>query len=50
MPMQMGDIKATLADNNLLHELTGFKPKVSVNEGVSNFIDWYIDYYKISKV
>ncbi|MDC0570155.1 GDP-mannose 4,6-dehydratase [bacterium] len=50
MPMQMGDIKATLADNNLLYELTGFKPKVSVNEGVSNFIDWYIDYYKISKV
>ena len=50
MPMQMGDIKATLADNNLLFQLTGFKPKVSVKEGVSNFIDWYIKYYKINKV
>ena len=45
MPMQTGDIKSTLANNNLLYNLTKFKPKVSVKEGVSNFIDWYLKYY-----
>ena len=45
MPMQTGDIKSTLANNKLLFNLTGYKPKVSVEKGVSNFVDWYIDHY-----
>ena len=32
MPMQTGDIKSTLADNKLLFNLTGYKPRVSVEE------------------
>ena len=49
MPMQTGDIKSTLADNKLLFNLTGYKPRVSVEEGVSNFVDWYIDHYEYKK-
>lgn len=45
LPMQIGDIKSTLADNSLLEKLTGSKPCVSVEEGVSNFVDWYLEYY-----
>ena len=25
---------------------TGFKPKTTVEEGVSRFVDWYLEYYK----
>ena len=38
-----------LPDNKLLFNLTGYKPRVSVEEGVSNFVDWYIDHYEYKK-
>jgi len=41
MDMQPGDVPATHASNDLLRALTGFKPQVSVPEGVKAFIDWY---------
>jgi UDP-glucuronate 4-epimerase len=45
LPMQVGDIKETHADNRLLSSLTGFTPGTSVAEGVSRFVDWYMDYH-----
>ena len=45
-PMQKGDVERTFADTDKLFELTGFKPKTTVVEGVSRFVDWYLEYYK----
>ena len=44
--MQKGDVERTFADTVKLNELTGFKPKTTVEEGVSRFVDWYLEYYK----
>jgi UDP-glucuronate 4-epimerase len=40
-PMQKGDVTATFADATLLKALTGFEPKISIDEGVSRFVSWY---------
>ncbi|MCC5940058.1 MAG: NAD-dependent epimerase [Balneolaceae bacterium] len=48
MPIQPGDVPKTWADVDDLFDLTDFKPRVSTEEGVKNFIDWYLDYYKVS--
>ena len=45
MEMQKGDVHETWADNNLLTELTGYKPETNVTEGVRKFVTWYRDYY-----
>jgi UDP-glucuronate 4-epimerase len=41
LPMQQGDVPRTYASSVLLNALTGFTPKVDVEEGVKAFIDWY---------
>ena len=46
MPMQPGDVHKTFADVNELKKDTGYQPSTSIETGVSNFIDWYVDYYK----
>jgi len=46
MPIQMGDVPATLADTQLLEKLTGFAPQTDINEGVAKFIEWFRGYYK----
>jgi UDP-glucuronate 4-epimerase len=45
LPMQMGDVPATWADATLLEELTGYRPKTDVREGIRQFVTWYRDYY-----
>lgn len=45
LPLQPGDVPETHADISLLSNLTGYKPSTSVEEGVSNFIDWYLSFY-----
>lgn len=47
MPMQPGDVYKTYADTSRLTAELGYQPKTSVEEGVSNFIDWYLDYFKV---
>ena len=46
LPMQKGDVPATWADCSLLEFLTGYKPSTSVSDGISRFVDWYLDYYQ----
>ncbi|WP_438750868.1 NAD-dependent epimerase [Pararhizobium sp. O133] len=41
LPMQQGDVPRTFAAPDLLNALTGFKPSISVQEGVKRFVDWY---------
>ncbi len=45
MPIQAGDIPKTFADTNLIHSLTGYIPKTTVNFGVKQFVKWYKKYY-----
>jgi UDP-glucuronate 4-epimerase len=47
LPLQPGDIPDTLADVNDLMRDTGFRPLTSVERGISSFVDWYREYYKV---
>ena len=49
LPMQKGDIKQTFANINKAKKILKFKPKTSTKKGVSNFVDWYLEYFKINK-
>ena len=44
LPMQEGDVKMTFANIDKLHDLTGYTPKVGLEEGIQLFIAWYIWY------
>jgi UDP-glucuronate 4-epimerase len=44
-PMQSGDVKETYADISESEEKLGFKPKISIDEGIPKFIKWYKSYY-----
>lgn len=46
MALQPGDVPETYANVDDLYRDIDFKPQVSVDEGVGQFIDWYVDYYK----
>lgn len=45
LPLQPGDVPDTEADVSELRAAVGYTPKVSVEEGVRNFVAWYRDYY-----
>ncbi|ANQ15903.1 NAD-dependent epimerase [Vibrio natriegens] len=43
--MQPGDVYQTYADTEDLFSATGYKPKVTVKEGVAEFVSWYKEFY-----
>lgn len=45
LPMQPGDVTSTCANIDRLHALTGYRPKVPVEEGLKHFVRWYLSYY-----
>jgi UDP-glucuronate 4-epimerase len=45
MPMQPGDVYQTYADTSALYNVTGYKPEVNVQEGVTEFVKWYKSFY-----
>lgn len=47
LDMQIGDVLKTFADVSDLEKTIGFKPSTSIEEGLSKFVVWYINYYKI---
>ncbi len=46
IPLQIGDIVKTHADVNLLKKEAGYKAKTNIEEGIKNFLEWYLWYYK----
>jgi UDP-glucuronate 4-epimerase len=48
LPMQPGDVPATMADVTELERAVGFRPATTVAEGVRRFVEWYREYYGIS--
>jgi UDP-glucuronate 4-epimerase len=47
LPLQSGDVLETFADVDELTAEVDFKPSTSIEEGVSAFVDWYREYYKV---
>jgi UDP-glucuronate 4-epimerase len=44
-PMQPGDVTTTFADVSKLAALTGYAPKVPIEEGLPKFVAWYRGFY-----
>lgn len=47
LPLQPGDVEHTYADVADLVRDTGYKPKVSVEEGIKRFVSWYCSFYRV---
>jgi len=45
LPAQPGDVEATYADIDTLVADTGYTPKISIRQGLDQFVGWYMDYY-----
>lgn len=43
--MQPGDVYQTYADTQDLFAVTGYTPKMTVKEGVAEFVQWYREFY-----
>lgn len=50
LPMQPGDVPATMADVTELQEAVGFRPRTPVDEGIARFVDWYKDFYSVGEM
>ncbi len=48
MPMQKGDVPSTCADVSRLERDLGYRPQVTVQEGVATFVRWYRAFYKVA--
>lgn len=46
-PLQKGDVPKTFADIETEKKLISFNPKVEIDEGISNFVDWFRGFYSI---
>ena len=49
LKLQPGDVEITWAKIDLLKKLTDYKPETSIQSGVQNFVEWYLDYNGIAK-
>lgn len=47
LPMQPGDVPITFADIGDIERDFGFRPVTPLHRGISSFITWYMDYYKV---
>ncbi len=41
LPMQPGEVKSTCADVSALNEAVGYRLKVSLEEGMARFVEWF---------
>jgi UDP-glucuronate 4-epimerase len=46
IPIQFGEIQNSKATNQKFFKEYKFKPKITINEGVNKFINWYLEYQK----
>jgi UDP-glucuronate 4-epimerase len=47
LELQAGDVKDTYANIDILKEKFNYKPKTSVIDGVTKFVEWYKNYHQI---
>jgi UDP-glucuronate 4-epimerase len=43
-PMQPGDVSSTYADVTKLRALTGYAPRIKLEDGLPRFVEWYRNY------
>jgi len=48
LPMQAGDVQATMADVTELESAVGYRPSTPVEVGVPRFVEWYKAYYRVT--
>ncbi len=46
LDLQPGDVVETYADVSALEALIDFKPKTSIEDGLTNFVSWYREYHR----
>ena len=46
LPMQLGDVQSTSANTSELNKWVNFKPNTPVEEGVTKFVNWYLNFYQ----
>jgi len=47
-PLRKGDVYKTYASTKKLQNDFGYKPNINIKEGLSVFVNWYLDYFKLS--
>lgn len=47
LSLQKGDVKETFSDIKKLKREFNYTPKVNIQKGVKNFVNWYREYYKV---
>jgi UDP-glucuronate 4-epimerase len=45
LPLQPGDVPSSNADISKMESI-GYRPQYNFQKGISNFIDWYLEYYR----
>lgn len=48
LPMQAGDVADTFAEMSDLVAEFDYKPATTVEQGISKFVEWYTDYFRVS--
>jgi UDP-glucuronate 4-epimerase len=44
LPMQPGDVEETCADTSDLERAVDFRPRISIDEGIRSFIEWFLQF------
>jgi UDP-glucuronate 4-epimerase len=47
MGLQPGDVERTFSSTDKLARLTGFTPRVPLDEGLRAFVGWFRDHHRI---
>jgi UDP-glucuronate 4-epimerase len=47
LPLQPGDVISTMADVSELERAVGFRPRTPLRDGVTNFVNWYREFYGV---
>ena len=47
LPMQPGDVMITYSDTSKAKKMLGYDPKITLDDGIKKFVEWFKEYYKI---
>ena len=47
LPMQPGDVLITYSNTNKAKKMLGYDPKITLDEGIEKFVEWYKKYYNV---
>ncbi|GAL57511.1 putative UDP-galacturonate 4-epimerase [Pseudescherichia vulneris NBRC 102420] len=50
LSIQLGDVSQISADTKALYNVIGFKPQISLKDGIKNFADFYRRFMKFDRI